>query len=42
MNPFALIGILISLGLIIIAVKGTQDNVIAALKGKQYGNSVIK
>jgi len=39
MNPWALILILIAAGCVIVAVKGTQDNVISAIKGKPYGQT---
>jgi hypothetical protein len=41
MNPWAVIILLLAAGLLIVSVKGTQDNLIAALKGKSYGNSTI-
>lgn len=42
MNPWALFIILIALLLFVVAVKGTQDNVISAIKGKPYGNTVLR
>lgn len=41
MNPFALIVIAIAIGLLVVGVKGTQDNFISAIKGKPYGNTVL-
>jgi hypothetical protein len=42
MNPWALILLLLAIAFFIVAYKGTQDNVIAAVKGKPYGNSNIE
>ena len=42
MNPGALVILFIALVLIVVAWKGTQDNVIAAVIGRQYGNSTIR
>lgn len=42
MNPWALVVMGAALVLIILSVKGTQDNAIAAILGRQYGNSAIK
>lgn len=42
MNPWAGLLILIAIGLFIVCYKGTQDNVIAAVKGQPYGNSNIE
>lgn len=39
---WALILILMAIGAIVVAMKGTQDNVIAAAIGKPYGNSILK
>lgn len=41
MNPFAALILLVAIALFIVAAKGTQDNVIAAIKGKPYGNSTL-
>lgn len=39
MNPWAGLIVLIAIVLIVIAYKGTQDNVLSALLGRPYGNS---
>lgn len=41
MNPWAGLIVLISIGLFVIAYKGTQDNVISAVLGRPYGNSAL-
>jgi hypothetical protein len=42
MNPWAGVLVLLSIAFFIVAYKGTQDNVIAAVKGQPYGNSNIE
>ena len=42
MNPWSFVIFLIGLACLIVAYKGTEDNVIAAVKGKRYGNSTLK
>jgi hypothetical protein len=41
-NPWAGLLLLIAIGLFIVCYKGTQDNVIAAVKGQPYGNSNLE
>jgi hypothetical protein len=41
MNPWAIILGLIGVSCIIVAVKGTQDNVISAVTGKHYGSTTL-
>ena len=41
MNPFALLIVVVALLLFVVAFKGTQDNVISALLGRQYGNAQL-
>lgn len=41
MNPWAALIVLLSIGLFVIAYKGTQDNVISAVLGRPYGNSAL-
>jgi hypothetical protein len=41
MNPWAVLILGLAFALLIVSVKGTQDNFIAAVKGKQYGNSTL-
>lgn len=41
MNPWALLLVLLAIAFFIIAYKGTQDNVIAAILGRPYGNSTV-
>lgn len=42
MNPWAAFVIVIALAIIIVGVKGKEDNLIAAIIGKQYGSSTLK
>ncbi len=39
MNPWALVIVALAVLAILVAYKGTQDNVIAAILGRPYGNS---
>lgn len=39
MNPYALVIVVIGIVALIVAYKGTQDNVISALLNRPYGNS---
>ena len=41
MNPWALVLVVISIFVFILIYKGTQDNVIAAILGRPFGNSSI-
>lgn len=41
MNPWAVILLLIAIGCLIVAYKGTQDNVFSALTGKTVGKPNI-
>lgn len=41
MNPWALVIVALAIALFVVAAKGTQDNVISALKGKTYGTSYL-
>ena len=41
MNPWAFVILLIAVLMIIVAWKGTQDNVISAVIGRPYGNSTL-
>ena len=41
MNPYALILLLVGITLIVIAWKGSQDNVLSALLNRPYGNSTL-
>lgn len=42
MDPWAVFILLVALALIVIAVKGKQDNAIAAITGKPYRNSTLR
>lgn len=42
MNPWAALLIVIAIAMFVVAYKGTQDNVIAAILGRPYGNSTVK
>ena len=39
MNPWALLIIALAVLALIVAYKGTQDNVVSAILGRPYGNS---
>lgn len=39
MNPVAVVILLVAIVFIVIGFKGKQDNLIAAITGKQYGKS---
>lgn len=41
MNPWAIILILLAIVMLLVAWKGTQDNVVAMFLGHKYGNSTI-
>lgn len=41
MNPYALVIIAIGIVAVIVARKGTQDNVVSAFLGRPYGNSTL-
>lgn len=41
MNPWAVLLLAIALLLVIVGVKGTQDNVVSAVLGRRYGNSQL-
>lgn len=40
-NPWAFLLVILAIVFFIVSYKGTQDNVIAAVTGKRYGNSVL-
>jgi hypothetical protein len=42
MNPWALLLLLVAVVLVIVAWRGSQDNVVAAIIGRQYGNSTVR
>ena len=42
MNPWAFVILVVAIVLIILAWKGTQDNVISAIIGRPYGNTQLK
>lgn len=42
MNPLGVVLLIVSLTLIVSAFRGKQDNLIAAVLGKQYGKSDLK
>ena len=41
MNPWAAVILLIAFACIVIGVKGTEDNLVAAITGKRYNNSTL-
>lgn len=42
MNPWAVVLIILAIGGIIVAAKGKQDNVVAALLGRQWRGSTVR
>lgn len=41
MNPWGVVYLIVGIILLVIAWKGSQDNVISALTGKPYGSSTL-
>lgn len=41
MNPFAIALAIIALTMLVVGFRGKQDNLIAAVTGKKYGNSSL-